>query len=285
MADFGSRVLGSEQLERLSKGIDRTFGIVTGGVVTVNAGLVLNVSAVAANDYVIAGAVQANAYAGGTVTLDAADATNPRLDIVYIDTSGAVGKVTGTPAATPAPPEIGDTRLALAEVIVVANDTVIASGDIVAKAQKLVITPMICDPHAVSGTATLASSANTPYGGALLGSAAADGIGYFRGRMPVNFQGLRKAVIVGLPNGTGNLRHSSVTNWAAHGEAMGTHTDSIAAATVAVTDNQMTEIDVSAGFTSIAALDNFGFAWTRLGTDALDTITDFEAHYLYLELY
>ena len=65
MADFGSRVLGSEQLERLSKGITKSFGIVTGGAVTVNAGLVLNVAAVAANDYVINGAVQANAYAGG----------------------------------------------------------------------------------------------------------------------------------------------------------------------------------------------------------------------------
>ena len=66
---------------------------------------------------------------------------------------------------------------------------------------------------------------------------------------------------------------------------MGANTDSVAAATVAVTDNQMIEIDVSAGFTAIAALDNFGFAWTRLGSDALDTITDFTAHYLYLETF
>ena len=285
MADFGSRVLSSEQIERTSKGINKSFGIVAGGAVTVNAGLVLNVAAVAANDYMIAGAVQANAYAGGTVTLDAAHATLDRLDMVYIDNTGAVGKVTGTAAATPAPPEIGDTRLALAEVIVVALDTVIAASDIHDKKQLIVVLPIWVAPHSVSGTATLASSASAPYGGALLGSAAADGVAYFSGRLPVNFQGFRKVVICGIPNGTGNLRHSSATSWAAHGEAMGANTDSIVAATVAVTDNQYIEIDVSAGFTAIAALDHFGFAWTRLGTDALDTVTDFEVTGLYLECY
>ena len=91
------------------------FGIVTGGVVSVSAGITVAISAVAALDYVIAGAVQTTAYAGGTLALDAAHATLNRIDIVTIDTAGAVGKTTGTAATTPYPPAIGDTKLALAE--------------------------------------------------------------------------------------------------------------------------------------------------------------------------
>ena len=252
MADFGSRVLGSEQLERLSKGITKSFGIVT----------------------------------GGTVTLDAADATNPRLDIVYIDTSGAVGKVTGTPAATPAPPEIGDTRLAFAEVIVVANDTVIASGDIVDKRQIIKPDYIWVQPHAVSASgATLASIADTPYAAALLGTASADGAAHFTVPIPVNFQGLRRAFINGLPNGTGNMHYEVTTNFAAHGEAKGTHTDSISTTLVAVTDNQMINIDISAAFTGISAGDFVGVLFNRDGDNAADSVTDFMCHGLMLEYF
>ena len=41
-----------------------------------------------------------------TVTLGAADASNPRIDIVYIDSTGTVARVTGTAAASPVVPAV-----------------------------------------------------------------------------------------------------------------------------------------------------------------------------------
>ena len=44
----------------------------------------------------------------GQVTLDTADATNPRIDVIVVNTDGTASVVSGTPAATPAKPEIDD---------------------------------------------------------------------------------------------------------------------------------------------------------------------------------
>jgi hypothetical protein len=43
---------------------------------------------------------------GAPVTLDAADATNPRIDVIYVDAAGVIGKITGTPAANPVKPAL-----------------------------------------------------------------------------------------------------------------------------------------------------------------------------------
>jgi len=43
------------------------------------------------------------------VTLAAADATNPRIDVLYVDDTGTFGKITGTPAATPSQPTVDPT--------------------------------------------------------------------------------------------------------------------------------------------------------------------------------
>ena len=284
MADFGSRVLGSEQIERTSKGINKSFGIVGGGAVTVNAGLVLNVAAIAGNDYMIAGVVQANAYAGGTVTLDAAHATLDRLDMVYIDTTGAVGKVTGTAAATPAPPEIGDTRLALAEVSVVALDTVLASSDIHDKKQLITPSVLFVAPHAVSGTGgTLASAGLDPLPGAVLVSTAAAGSALFAFRVPTGFQGLLRAYVGVVSAETNGLRWQANSTWGNDGEAYTGTTDSIVAATRAMTSNQVDEIDVITAFTGIAAGDWIGFEFERDGAHAGDTITTLYVLGLHLE--
>lgn len=59
-----------------------------------------------------------------TISLDAADLTNPRIDVIYVDTDGLVGKITGTPASDPAKPEVDDiTQLELTFVSVSANAT------------------------------------------------------------------------------------------------------------------------------------------------------------------
>jgi len=64
-------------------------------------------------------------------TLSTADATNPRNDLIVVDeTSGAVSKVTGTPAASPAVPSAPEGKLAVAVVNVPANDTAITTNQI-----------------------------------------------------------------------------------------------------------------------------------------------------------
>lgn len=59
-----------------------------------------------------------------TVTLAAADVTNPRIDVIYVDNTGTASKLTGTPAASPAQPTVDySTQLPLNLVLVAANGT------------------------------------------------------------------------------------------------------------------------------------------------------------------
>jgi len=54
-----------------------------------------------------------------TITLDAADPGNPRIDVIALDTSLTVIKITGTPAVNPSRPDISpDTQLGLTFVLV-----------------------------------------------------------------------------------------------------------------------------------------------------------------------
>lgn len=94
-------------------------GLVTGG----------NVVWESAYQFTAAAAVY---YIGGTlyssteqtVTLDAADAADDRIDVIALDTSGALVKVTGTPAAEPSKPAVDPTtQLELTFVLVEAAST------------------------------------------------------------------------------------------------------------------------------------------------------------------
>ena len=58
-----------------------------------------------------------------TVTLDAADSTNPRIDLVYITTAGVVAKITGTAAASPSAPTLPSGGISVAQVSIAANGT------------------------------------------------------------------------------------------------------------------------------------------------------------------
>lgn len=59
-----------------------------------------------------------------TISLDAADATNDRIDVIAVDVNGDVVKVTGTAASEPSEPDIDpSTQLKLSFVIVAANTT------------------------------------------------------------------------------------------------------------------------------------------------------------------
>jgi len=59
-----------------------------------------------------------------TVTLSAADGSNPRFDVIVLNTSNTLDKVTGTPAADPSEPSIDpSTQIKIALVLVAAGAT------------------------------------------------------------------------------------------------------------------------------------------------------------------
>lgn len=98
--------------------INQTF-LVSGGQVVSTSGLAFLVSAA---DYYIAGTNYQSVQQ--TITLSAADGTHPRIDVIAVDDTGTVVKVTGTAAASPSEPSIDPgTQLKLAIVSVAAGAT------------------------------------------------------------------------------------------------------------------------------------------------------------------
>jgi hypothetical protein len=76
--------------------------------------------------------------ASTNITLDAADPTNPRIDLVYITSAGEVAKVTGTAAASPSAPVLPSNGIKVCVVTVAANastGTVVDSRDMLARWQ------------------------------------------------------------------------------------------------------------------------------------------------------
>jgi hypothetical protein len=70
---------------------------------------------------------------GGNATISTAHGTYGRLDMVYADTTGAVGVSTGVASNVPVTPSIPSNSVALAVVYVPAGDTAINSNQIVDK--------------------------------------------------------------------------------------------------------------------------------------------------------
>ncbi|MGN8835415.1 glycosyl hydrolase family 28-related protein [Mitsuokella jalaludinii] len=84
-----------------------------------------------------------------SITLDAADAANPRIDVIYLDLNGALKKVTGTVAASPVIPSVpilGSansiylSNIKLGEISIAANST---SGIIVTTYNKYKIASIV----------------------------------------------------------------------------------------------------------------------------------------------
>lgn len=105
-------------------------GVVSGCAVTPSSLMTL---AVAAGSLWFAGGTAAVAYAGGTVTIGAADATNPRIDIVTISSAGSAVVTAGTAAAHPVSPTIPANAAIIAAVWVPATATTISAGSIIDK--------------------------------------------------------------------------------------------------------------------------------------------------------
>jgi hypothetical protein len=93
--------------------------LVTGGQV---AWLEDYIFSVAAAEYYIDGVLYTSALQ--SITLDAADPTNDRIDVIALDNTGTVVKITGTAAAQPSEPDVdAGTQLKLAFVLVEAAST------------------------------------------------------------------------------------------------------------------------------------------------------------------
>ena len=102
-------------------------GVLLGCAVTAQGSPDMTV-AVAAGEINVAGVWAA--VTAGNVTITAADATNPRLDLVVVNASGTKSATAGTPAASPVFPAVPASSLVLATVSVPANDTTIGASQI-----------------------------------------------------------------------------------------------------------------------------------------------------------
>jgi len=93
--------------------------LLSGGNVVWMSGLIFRVSAAT---YLIQGVQYSSAE--GIITLDTADASNPRLDVIGVDTGGVIFKVTGTADANPLKPDVDPhTQLELSFALVAALAT------------------------------------------------------------------------------------------------------------------------------------------------------------------
>jgi len=118
------------------------YAVVSGLGVTVDSGLTLSVASGEATVGQTSGSVDTVTNAGTTVTLNSADSTLPRKDVVYIDTNGNIQATAGTPQTAepsgntrdntyvPEPPFPGTEGAILAEVWVGAGVTTLQSADV-----------------------------------------------------------------------------------------------------------------------------------------------------------
>jgi len=118
-------ILFQEYLDVLVAGIQGVDCVLSGCAVTGGADM---------TPAVAKGAVLSNgallAVAAGDVTIGAADGTNPRIDLIVVNSSGTKAVRAGTAAAAPKPPARTANDVVLAAVYVPASDTTIGSTQI-----------------------------------------------------------------------------------------------------------------------------------------------------------
>jgi len=90
-----------------------------------------NMTVKSASGNMVAGGTVVAVAATDPITISAADSSNPRIDIVVVNTStGAVTVVAGTPSASPKPPSLPTSRILLAYVSVPAGAVNIQNSNI-----------------------------------------------------------------------------------------------------------------------------------------------------------
>jgi hypothetical protein len=120
-------ILFQEYLDALVAGINGVDCVLAGCAVTAQGTPDMTVA-------VSKGAVLTNGVlkpvTAGNVTVTTANGSNPRLDLIVVDSTGAKQIRTGTAAASPKPPARSANDVVLAVVYVAANDTAINSNEI-----------------------------------------------------------------------------------------------------------------------------------------------------------
>lgn len=112
------------------------YGVLSGLVTSAQGTPDMTVSVSAGVAYMSNGTRYAPA-AVASLAVTAADATNPRKDIVYLSSAGVVSYLAGTAAATPAAPATPAGGLLLVEISVAANQTTVVTGNITDKQRTL----------------------------------------------------------------------------------------------------------------------------------------------------
>jgi hypothetical protein len=105
-------------------------GVISGCAVTAQGTPDMTVAV--ASGTVVVGGTRAT-VTGGNVTITTADANNPRIDLVVVNSSGTKSVTAGTPAVGPVMPAIPSTSTVLAIVYVPTNDGTIESTQIIDK--------------------------------------------------------------------------------------------------------------------------------------------------------
>jgi hypothetical protein len=103
-------------------------GVVAGCAVTSNSNMTVAIAA----GIVAVNGVRAS-VTGANSTIGTADTTNPRIDLITVNSSGTIATTAGTAAAVPLLPSIPSTSVVLAMIYVPVDDTVIATNQITDK--------------------------------------------------------------------------------------------------------------------------------------------------------
>jgi hypothetical protein len=109
---------------------DGGSGVISGGAVTAQGTPDMTV-AVSAGEALLGTTLIT--IGAGNVTVTAADATKPRIDLIRVDNTGTKGITAGSPARNPKAPALPANNVLLAMVYVPANDTTIATNQIIDK--------------------------------------------------------------------------------------------------------------------------------------------------------
>lgn len=143
-------ILFQEDIDILVAGMSGIDCVLSGGAITGGADMTPAVAkcAVLSNRVMFA-------VAAADVTISAADGTNPRIDLIVVNSSGALAVRTGTAAASPKPPARSANDVVLGMVYVPANDTAIATSQIIDKR----VTPHF--PICIYRTTTAETTNNT----------------------------------------------------------------------------------------------------------------------------
>lgn len=196
-------ILFQEYLDVLVAGIGSTAYVKTGCAVTAQG--TPNMTVAIAAGTVSSGGVSYTVTAGnGTIT--AADATNPRLDLVVITSAGAIAIRTGAASLNPKPAARVTNDIVLAVVFVPAASTVVAANQIT----DLRVTASAGSVTSVSGTAPIVvtSGASTPVISLPAATAAFDG--YMTAAYASKLDGIQAGATIGMStdigaNGVGEI--------------------------------------------------------------------------------